>query len=36
MNKAVQDVRDESKLEEYEKDKIIDLDRILILKHLNS
>ena len=36
LNKAVQDVRDENKLHEYEKDKIIDLDRSLILKHLNS
>ena len=36
INNAVQDKRDENKLEEYEKDKIIDLDRNLILKHLNS
>ena len=36
VNNAVQDKRDENKLEEYEKDKIIDLDRNLILKHLNS
>ena len=36
MNNAIQDKRDENKLEEYEKDKIIDLDRNLILKHLNS
>ena len=36
MNNAIQDKRDENKLEEYEKDKIIDLDRNLILKHLNA
>ncbi len=36
INKAVQDVRDENKLHEYEKDKIIDLDRTLISKHLSS
>lgn len=35
VNKAVQDLRDENRLEEYEKDKIIDLDRNLILKNLN-
>ena len=32
INKAVQDVRDENKLHEYEKDKVIDLDRNLIFK----
>jgi len=36
VNKAVQDIRDENKLEDYEKDKIIDLDRTIILKHINS
>ena len=36
INNAIQDKRDENKLEDYEKDKIIDLDRNLILKHLNS
>jgi hypothetical protein len=35
VNKAVQDLRDENKLEDYEKDKIIDLDRNIILKNLN-
>jgi hypothetical protein len=35
INNAIQDKRDENKLEEYEKDKIIDLDRNLILKNLN-
>jgi hypothetical protein len=35
VNKAVQDLRDENRLEEYEKVKIIDLDRNLILKILN-
>jgi hypothetical protein len=35
VNKAVQDLRDENKLEDYEKDKIIDLDRNVILKNLN-
>jgi hypothetical protein len=35
INKAVQDVRDENKLHECEKDKIIDLNRNIILKHLN-
>ncbi len=35
-NKKGQDVTDENKLKEYETDKIIDLDRTLILKHLNS
>ena len=32
VNQAVQDLRDENKLEDYEKDKIIDLDRNIILK----
>ena len=36
VNKAVQDIRDENKLEDYEKDKIIDLDRNIILKNINS
>ena len=36
VNKAVQDLRDENKLEDYEKDKIIDLDRDIILKNINS
>ena len=36
VNKAIQDKRDENQLEEHEKDKIIDLDRNVILKHLNS
>ena len=36
INKAIQDKRDENQLEDYEKDKIIDLDRNVILKHLNS
>ena len=36
VNQAVQDLRDENKLEDYEKDKIIDLDRNIILKNINS
>ena len=36
VNKAVQDLRDENKLEDYEKEKIIDLDKSVILKNLNS
>ena len=36
VNNAVQDQRDENKLEEFEKDKIIDLDKNLILKNLNA
>jgi hypothetical protein len=36
INKAVQDVRNENKLENYEKDKIIDLDRTLLFKHLDA
>ena len=36
VNQAVQDLRDENKLEDYEKDKIIDLDRDIILKNINS
>lgn len=36
VNQAVQDLRDENKLEAYEKDKIIDLDRNVILKNINS
>ena len=36
INKAVQDLRDENKLEDYEKEKIIDLDKSVILKNLNS
>jgi len=35
VNEAVQNKRDENKLEEHEKDKIIDLDRNVILKNLN-
>jgi hypothetical protein len=35
VNNAIQDKRDENKLEDYEKDKIIDLDRNVILKNLN-
>ena len=35
INKAVQDIREENKLEDYEKDKIIDLDRDVILKKLD-
>jgi hypothetical protein len=35
VNKTVQDLQDESKLEDYEKDKIIDSDRNIILKKLN-
>ena len=36
VNQAVQDLRDENKLEDHEKDKIIDLDRNIILKNINS
>jgi hypothetical protein len=36
INKAIQDKRGETQSEEHEKDKIIDLDRNAILKHLNS
>lgn len=35
LNKAVQDIREENKLEDYEKDKIIDLGRDVILKKLD-
>ena len=35
LNKAIQDIREENKLEDYEKDKIIDLDRDVILKKLD-
>jgi len=35
VNKAVQDLRDENRLEDYDKDKIIDLDRNLFFKNLN-
>ena len=35
VNKAVQDLRDENRLEENGKDEIIDLDRNLILMNLN-
>lgn len=35
LNKAVQDKRDENKLEDFEKNKIIDLDRNIILKNIN-
>ena len=35
VNKAVQDLRDENRLKDYEKDRIVDLDRNLILKNLN-
>ena len=34
INKAIQEIREENKLEDYEKDKIIDLDRDVILKKL--
>ncbi len=36
INKAIQDKRGENQLEEYEKDKMFDLFRNVILKHLNS
>ena len=36
VNKAVQDLRDENRLEDYDKDKIIDLDRNIIIKNINS
>ena len=35
LNKAIQDIREENKLEDYEKDKIIDLNRDVILKKLD-
>jgi len=35
VNKAVQDLRDENRLKDYEKDRKVDLDRNLILKNLN-
>ena len=35
INKAIQEIREENKLEDYEKDKIIDLDRDVILKNYN-
>ena len=34
INKAIQEIREENKLEDYEKDKIVDLDRDIILKKL--